>query len=262
MSGLLESIARRRRASASRRLGPPPQNGAAPAMNGAAPTVQVAAPATPAPEPAAPAPPTELEEPTTPAPEPAAPEPPTELDEPTTPAPAPPMAHPEPATSVIAPAPEAGAVPETDPHPTALDAPAFTSDPTFEASDAQPDTFLARGRIRRRARYLRRLREVQLRDIGGFMLELHRFGRQRPDLVQAKLAGAADTDRELRALERALGEPVAVRELREAGIGGACSKCGAVFGSGDRFCAWCGTAVRPAEIPDAGLTEDERDSDR
>jgi hypothetical protein len=82
------------------------------------------------------------------------------------------------------------------------------------------------------------------------MLELHRFGRKRPDLVEAKLAGAASTDRELRALERALGEQVPLRELREAGIGGACSTCGAVYGSGDRFCAWCGTSVRRAFEPD------------
>ncbi len=120
---------------------------------------------------------------------------------------------------------------------------------------SEPPTFLSRGRIRRRARYLRRLREIQLRDIGGFMLELHRFGPQRPDLVEAKLFGAAETDHELRALERALGEPVPVRELREAGIGGACLKCGAVYGSGDRFCGWCGTPVHHAGEQDTASDE-------
>jgi hypothetical protein len=89
-------------------------------------------------------------------------------------------------------------------------------------------------------RYLRRLREIELRDLGGFLLELHRFERRRPDLVQAKLAGAAETDRELRALELALGERRPLRELREAGIGGACPSCGTVHGSGDRYCSWCG----------------------
>ncbi len=123
-------------------------------------------------------------------------------------------------------------------------------------SAGEAPTFLARGRIRRRARYLRRLREVQLRDIGGFVVELHRFGRRRPDLVEAKLAGAVATDRELRALERALGEPVPVRELRAAGIGGACARCGAVYGSGDRFCAWCGTSVGHGADPDTPNGED------
>ncbi len=119
--------------------------------------------------------------------------------------------------------------------------------------------FLERGRMRRRARYLRQLREVQLRDIGGFMLELKRFGREQPDLVQAKLAGAATTDSELRVLERALAEEQPLRELRAAGIGGACPRCRAVFGSSDRYCASCGEPLtrrgRPeAEPPEPGDT--------
>ena len=98
--------------------------------------------------------------------------------------------------------------------------------------------------MRRRARYLRRLREIQLRDLGGFVLELNRFGRERPDLVAAKLRAAAGTDEELRALEIALDGRASLREVREAGIGGACAECGAVFGSADRFCASCGAPLR------------------
>lgn len=97
-----------------------------------------------------------------------------------------------------------------------------------------------RARMRRRTRYLRKLRELQLRDIGGFVLELHRFGRERPDLLEAKLAGAAETDRELRALEHGLGERRSLTEVREPGIGGACAACGTVHGSEDRYCSWCG----------------------
>lgn len=108
-------------------------------------------------------------------------------------------------------------------------------------SSAAPEpTLTERGRVRRRARYLRALRELQLRDLGGFVLELHRLGRQRPDLVEAKLAGAQETDRELRTLERALRERRSVRELREPGIGGTCTACGTVHGSRDRYCSWCG----------------------
>jgi hypothetical protein len=114
--------------------------------------------------------------------------------------------------------------------------------PGAAAPEPEPSEpgFRERGRIRRRARYLRRLREVQLRDIGGFVLELSRFQRDRPDLVQAKVAQAARTEAELRALEQALDERQALRELREPGIGGACDSCGAVYGSEDRFCAACG----------------------
>jgi hypothetical protein len=105
---------------------------------------------------------------------------------------------------------------------------------------ASADGLRERARIRRRTRYLRKLRELQLRDIGGFVLELHRFGRERPELLAAKLAGAADTDQELGALEHALDERRPLRELREPGIGGACAACGTVHGSHDRYCAWCG----------------------
>ena len=97
-----------------------------------------------------------------------------------------------------------------------------------------------RRRTRRRARYLRRLRELQLRDIGGFLVELRRFGRERPDLVRTKVDAALGTDRELRALEGVLRDERPLTELREAGIGGACPGCGTVHGSGDRYCSWCG----------------------
>jgi hypothetical protein len=177
-------------------------------------------------------------------------------------APEPEAPEPEPAAEV-GPAPEA--IPELAPVPEVEAAPAEPeTTPAFaepEAAPAEPEAtpaepkptpepapgFVWRGRIRRRYRYLRQVREVQLRDIGGFMLELHRFGRERPDLVKAKLTGAAATDVELRALQRALGERQPLRELREAGIGGACDNCGAVHGSSDRFCASCGEPISRGE---------------
>ncbi len=251
MSGLLESIARRRRASASRRLGPP-ANGIAPAppgdapepaqppgasqLNGAGPAAETetAPGASPASPESRPSPAAEAESGPSPAAEAEGFEPEqhseTELTRPAS------DAGDGPDSAEAAAQPEAVAEPEPEPE--------AVPQPEPEAGlPASAPTFLERGRIRRRARYLRRLREIQLRDIGGFMLELQRFGRDRPDLVQAKLAGAASTDRELRVLERALGEPVPVRQLREAGIGGACSHCGAVYSSVDRFCSWCGTAL-------------------
>lgn len=119
------------------------------------------------------------------------------------------------------------------------DAPAEHQPPATATARA-PASLRERGRLRRRVRYLRRLRELQLRDLGGFALEQRRLGRERPDLTQAKLDGAAETDRELRELERALAERRPLRELREPGIGGACAACGTVHGSSDRFCSWCG----------------------
>jgi len=160
------------------------------------------------------------------------------------PVPAPPP--PEPEAEVAA--QEAGAEVEVEePATTEMsieEAPEVASPVEPTPSEAPPEVpapnIRERGRIRRRARYLRRLREVHLRDIGGFMVELDRFQRDRPDLVAAKIESAAQIDRELRALQHALASEQPLRELREAGIGGACESCGAVHGSGDRFCASCG----------------------
>jgi predicted amidophosphoribosyltransferase len=70
------------------------------------------------------------------------------------------------------------------------------------------------------------------------------------------LQNAAETDSELRALERALGNGEPLRELRVVGIGGACAKCGTVHGSGDQFCATCGEPLAktpaPATEPSSG----------
>lgn len=126
--------------------------------------------------------------------------------------------------------------------------------PEVAEAPAEPDPeFRRRGRLRRRARYLRSLREVQLRDLGGFVVELRRFGRERPDLVQAKLSRALATDAELRALDAALGVQTPPRELRQAGIGGACAACGAIHGSLDRYCATCGLPLVGAPpLPQSG----------
>jgi hypothetical protein len=97
--------------------------------------------------------------------------------------------------------------------------------------------------MRSRARYLRHLRELQLRDIGGFMLEQHRRQRPRPELIDAKVKDAAATDQELRVLQGALEAGRPLRQIREPGIGGACAGCGTVHGSTDRYCSWCGQPV-------------------
>ena len=266
MSGLLERIVRRRRASASSRLGPPTQNGhpspfEVPYLNGHETELPVMhvngnTGVVEGSEPAEVAeavevleavePPEAVEVPEA---EPEVVEVPEDVvppeaieapedDELDAPAPiddeSPTMEH----RVLVLDEPEDDEALEPEPEP----APVVADEPEPEPADppAPEPRFRERGRIRRRARYLRRLREVQLRDIGGFMLELHRFGRERPDLIQAKIAGAAQTDAELRALDQALGAEEPLRELREAGIGGVCNNCGAVHGSEDRFCATCG----------------------
>ncbi|WP_205697540.1 zinc ribbon domain-containing protein [Conexibacter sp. SYSU D00693] len=109
--------------------------------------------------------------------------------------------------------------------------------------ETRSSSFRDRGRVRRRLRYLRRVRELGFRDLGGLVFDLHRFDRQGEHLVRGKLAALAAVDAELRALERALDERRDVLELREPGIA-ACPRCGALHGSDARFCPSCGVPLR------------------
>jgi hypothetical protein len=100
-----------------------------------------------------------------------------------------------------------------------------------------------RGSIRRRLAYLQKLKELQLRDLGGFVFELHRFGETRDALVLAKLDAVRETDEELRELARRLGEEVTA-DVRTPGVGGQCPQCGELHASTARFCASCGFDLR------------------
>jgi hypothetical protein len=95
------------------------------------------------------------------------------------------------------------------------------------------------------------VRELAFRDLGGLVFDLDRFGREKPELVEMKLAGLRSIDGELRALELALGDERDVEELEEPGIA-ACAHCGALHGSDDKFCPACGRSVdEPVEVPTA-----------
>jgi hypothetical protein len=135
-----------------------------------------------------------------------------------------------------------------------------TSPATGEASAAEPQSpaaeqqtgFGSRGRRRRRARFLRKARELAYRDLGGLVFSLHRFGQRNDSLVLAKLATLSRIDAELRALEDSLGERQPVTVLREAGIT-ACPRCAAIHSGEDRFCPSCGLSMsRRSDLPIAG----------
>ena len=116
---------------------------------------------------------------------------------------------------------------------------------------AASPTFLTRGKLRRRLRYLRRVREIGFRDLGGLVFDLDRFGRERPDLVELKLAGLKSIDAELRTLEAVLADLRDGEELFEPGIS-ACVRCGALHGSEARFCPSCGAPIDASEAPSGG----------
>ncbi|MDQ3647657.1 MAG: hypothetical protein M3433_03560 [Actinomycetota bacterium] len=63
---------------------------------------------------------------------------------------------------------------------------------------------LDRGRMRRRMRRQRQVREALLLDLGALVFELHRQGRREPELLQAKAAELSEVDEEVRALSDAL----------------------------------------------------------
>lgn len=114
---------------------------------------------------------------------------------------------------------------------------------TEQAPEQTPQApgFGERGRMRRRARFLRKARELAYRDLGGLVFDLHRFGQRNDQLVLAKLATLRQIDTELRELEEVLRDRRPVTVLREVGIA-ACPRCAAIHGSDDRFCPGCGLA--------------------
>src|SRR5919197_3166090 len=108
-----------------------------------------------------------------------------------------------------------------------------------------PDSpsFRDRGKLRRRLRYLRRVRDLQLRDLGGLVYETYRQKRPSQELVDRKVSVLAATDSELSGLEVALDDRRPLRELRVPGIGGECPRCGELYGSAARFCSNCGAGL-------------------
>ncbi len=109
------------------------------------------------------------------------------------------------------------------------------------AAIPQSPGWRARGRLRRRMRYLREVRELGYRDLGGLVFDQHRFQRPNDGLVHGKVLAVDAVDRELRAIEQALRAATPVNELALPGIS-ACQRCGALHGTDARYCPQCGLA--------------------
>src|SRR4051794_24205954 len=85
-----------------------------------------------------------------------------------------------------------------------------------DVAPARP-SFRDRGRLRRRLRYLRRVRELGFRDLGGLVFDQHKFDRQNVDLVRGKVAALAAVGAELRGLREGLGGKRGITRLRGPG---------------------------------------------
>jgi hypothetical protein len=131
-------------------------------------------------------------------------------------------------------------------------APIAGVDPAAAMTAPLKPSFRDRGRLRRRLRYLRRVRELGFRDLGGLVFDQHRFSQVNEELVRSKVNALAAIDTELRALEHALEDRRPITELREPGIS-VCPRCGGLHGSEARYCPSCGVAFRgPLAIAEVG----------
>ena len=116
-----------------------------------------------------------------------------------------------------------------------------------QAAAAQPPPgphrpgFRERGRLRRRLRYLKQVRELGYRDLGGLVFDQHRFERGDDALVEGKVLAIEALDREIRALEEVLELQTPYVELFIPGVS-ACERCGTLHGSDGHFCPHCGLA--------------------
>ena len=111
-----------------------------------------------------------------------------------------------------------------------------------------PAASASRGKLRHRLRYLRGVRQLLLRDLGGFIFEIHRTAVGTPQeahrrLVESKVNRLAALDAEVHALEGRLAEPHAGAVLHEPGIGGVCPECGELHASDAQYCARCGAPL-------------------
>jgi hypothetical protein len=118
-----------------------------------------------------------------------------------------------------------------------------------------------RGRLRRQVRFLRKQRELQMRDLGGLIFDMYRFGSKRQDLVREKLRLMFEADRELRQFEAMLGGRRGALEVREPGVGGSCPRCLTLYSTDAHYCWRCGLALTEEAETGGVLDADDLDAE-
>jgi hypothetical protein len=116
---------------------------------------------------------------------------------------------------------------------------------------AAPASSARRSKLRRRVAFLRAARELLLRDLGGFVYELHRTAHDveyeaHRRLRETKLGRLSRIDAELHELEIRLDDVRRQVLVREPGVGGECPHCGELFGSAAHYCSHCGLPLTEA----------------
>ncbi len=153
------------------------------------------------------------------------------------------------------------AVPEAEPVEVASDQPQSAGPQDLAAASVpaaaapQRPGFRERGRLRRRLRYLRQIRELGYRDLGGLVFDQHRFERRDGQLVDAKVLAIELLDREIRSLEEVLELQTSYSELFIPGVS-ACARCGTLHGSDAHYCPNCGLAFSgPRSVAGVGYAD-------
>ena len=119
-------------------------------------------------------------------------------------------------------------------------------EPAGHDANGASGTARDRSEMRQRARDVRARREQLVRDLGALVVELHRLGRERPELVRAKAEEVALLDHELRGLERTVAVGGSELDAVAAGVTRQCNACAALMSLSDAYCARCGTAADAA----------------
>jgi lipoprotein-anchoring transpeptidase ErfK/SrfK len=114
---------------------------------------------------------------------------------------------------------------------TAPEDPTADADERAAARGVTPPPELGPIELRLRLWRLRRLHDAQLKELGGLAVELRRLGSNRyEELAGERLEAAAETERELMALER---------QVDPENVGGVCPRCG-LQSKQTRYCLRCG----------------------
>ena len=147
---------------------------------------------------------------------------------------------------------EPPAVPPTAPQEQLTQQP---QQPQFPPGPPPRPGFRERGRLRRRLRYLKQIRELGYRDLGGLVFDQHRFERRDEALVDGKVLAIETLDREIRSIEEVLALHTPYSELFIPGVG-ACARCGTLHGSDAHFCPNCGLAFGgPRSVAGLGVAD-------
>jgi Double zinc ribbon len=112
-------------------------------------------------------------------------------------------------------------------------------DETLPGRDPVP--VLSARTMRREFKALLERREIDIRDLGGLVLEMVRRDRFRAELLTERAEDILAVEDRIRALDVALNSPSPARRS-----GGASCRCGTALEVGARFCWRCGRTVQHA----------------